>query len=108
MIAPPQPSARAFVDSHAGEVPPALIARVQSVLAAQGGEPQSAAAALLAASTTLLAGVLGDARAGREVALDLLAADACVTWAFESAAGDTADISTLAEDAMQQIAALAK
>lgn len=108
MMAPTQVSARAFVDSHAGEVPPALIARVQSVLAAQSGEPQSAEVALLAASTTLLGGVLGDSRAGREVALDLLAADACVTWAFESAVGDTTGISTLAEDAMQQIAALAK
>ncbi len=42
----------------------------------------------------------------RESALDLLAADALVTYAFESAAGQTANLAPRARDAMRRIALL--
>lgn len=102
-------TARAFVGAHAGQVPSALIARVQEVLAADvNAATLSAAESLLSASKTLLAAVLADADAGREVALDLLAADACVTWAFEAAADEPGTLAAQAERAMEQIAELAK
>jgi hypothetical protein len=101
-------SARAYVDAHAGQVPPALIERVQAVLSADpAAEQLPVADALLKASTTLLGAVLADREAGREVALDLLAADACVTWAFEAAADAPASLPAQAELAMQRIADLA-
>jgi len=66
------------------------------------------AEALLGAGESLLTAVLaprsGDARAA---ALDLLAADACVTWAFEAAADAPETISGRAEEAMRRIAAVA-
>jgi hypothetical protein len=46
----------------------------------------------------------GDARAA---ALDLLAADACVTWALEAAADEPGTLAQRAEDAMRRITQLA-
>lgn len=97
----------AFVAQRAGTAPPALIARVQAVLAADeslSGLP--VAEALLRAGETLLAAVLKDGEAGRAVALDLLAADTCVTWAFEAAADAPGSLAERAELAMQRIAEL--
>ncbi len=98
-----------FVARHAGEAPPALIARVQAVLSADaslGSLP--VAEALLRASEALLSAVLKDGEAGRAVALDLLAADTCVTWAFEAAAGDPGSLAQRTDAAMQRIAELAQ
>lgn len=109
MIVPPPTSARAYVDAHADQVPPALIARVQAVLAANhAADTLAVSEALLQASTTLLEAVLSEQQAGREVALDLLAADACVTWAFEAAADEPAGLPEQAGRAMERIAELAK
>jgi len=102
-------AASAFVASHAGQTPPALVEHVQAVLtadAAAAGLP--AAEALLRAGERLLSQVLADAGAGREVALDLLAADACVTWAFEAAADEPGTLPARADEAMARIAELAK
>jgi hypothetical protein len=67
------------------------------------------AEALLRAGERLLAEVIaprsGDARAA---ALDLLAADACVTWAFEAGADEPGTLAARAEDAMQRIALAAE
>lgn len=83
--------------------------RVEEILAA---DPTAASLAvtdaLLRASETLLASVLAGEGAGREVALDLLAADACVTWAFEAAAAAPGSLSVYAERAMQRVAEVAK
>lgn len=65
-------------------------------------------AAMAAASELLLARVLAaEVPSSRCVATDLLAADACVTYAFEAAADDPRSLAALAEGAMQRIAALA-
>lgn len=97
------------MDAHAGQVPPALIARVQAVLESNAdSDARGVSEALLQASTTLLEAVLHDREAGREVAMDLLAADACVTWAFEAAAEEPSGLPKQAERAMERIAELAK
>lgn len=98
-----------FVARHAGTAPPALIARVQAVLATdEGAANLPSAEALLRAGERLLAAVLDDSEAGRAVALDLLAADTCVTWAFEAAADDPGTLPARAEAAMHRIAELAQ
>ena len=63
--------------------------------------------AFIAASEELLRRVLGHSCAARSSALDLLAADACVTYAFEAAADEPGTIAARAESAMRRIAAIA-
>jgi hypothetical protein len=102
-------SHQAWVSQQGTDAPPALVRRVQAVLQANPGwEALCLADALLKAGEELLAAVLGDSTAGRDVALDLLAADACVTWAFEAAADAPISLQARAEQAMEQIAGLAK
>jgi hypothetical protein len=60
---------------------------------------------LAAASTLLRQTVRGNA-AGRETALDLLAADALVTYAFEAAADDVNALDGRAVGAMRHLGAL--
>jgi hypothetical protein len=105
-ISPPSTAAD-WVAAHAGSAPPALIARVQKVLDADPGSAAlPTAEALLRAGEALLGAVLEDSEAGRAVALDLLAADTCVTWAFEAAADDPGSLPARAEQAMARIAEL--
>jgi hypothetical protein len=63
--------------------------------------------AFIAASEVLLRRVLEGGAVARASALDLLAADACVTWAFECAADDPGTIASHAERATRGIAAIA-
>lgn len=101
-------SALAFVETHTGTAPPALLDRVSAVLASHPewkGYPVPEA--LLEAAQALLGSVLAPGEAGREVALDLLAADACVTWALEAAADQPAEFTVRADRMMQRIAEVA-
>lgn len=108
-ISVPSSPVSSFVARHAGTAPPALIARVQAVLAADDDAAAlPAAEALLRAGEALLKAVLDDSEAGRAVALDLLAADTCVTWAFEAAADEPGSLPARAEAAMARIAELAR
>lgn len=98
-----------WVKSQSGDAPPALVGRVGVVLEANPDwEALHVAEALLMAGERLLASVMTDSTAGREVALDLLAADACVTWAFEAAADEPSSLPLRAEQAMERIAGLAR
>jgi hypothetical protein len=63
--------------------------------------------ALLAAGEQLLQQVLSARANRRETAVDLLAADACVTYAFEAAADRPELLVALAEQSMKRIAQLA-
>jgi hypothetical protein len=63
--------------------------------------------AFLVAGEALLARLLNADRTNREGALDLLAADALVTYAFEAAAEEGSPIAERARRAMTRIAALA-
>lgn len=98
-----------WVRTQGAESPAALVERVLEVL---GEHPEwnavPTAEALLGAGEQLLASVLAEEKGeGRDVALDLLAADACVTWAFEAAADAPRTLGARAEAAMQRIAEVA-
>lgn len=99
----------AWVRAHGAEAPAALVDRVLEVLASHAEwHAVPTADALLGAGEELLASVLGEhSGEGRAVALDLLAADACVTWAFEAAADAPGTLPARAEAAMQRIAEVA-
>lgn len=91
------------------EVPERLVARVQEVLAAH---PQwqllPAADSLVSVADELLRGVLAQREGNgspRDQALDLLAADACVTWAFEAAADQPGSLGAHASATMERLAA---
>ena len=66
----------------------------------------SAADALLDSSEAAMQRLLVDGCLTRESALDLLAVDALVTYAFEAAADDPAAIEQRAQRALARIAAL--
>ena len=91
------------------EVPERLVARVREVLDAHsswGGLP--AAESLVFVADELLRTVLADGEgdgAPRDRALDLLAADACVTWAFEAAADQPGALGAHASATMERLAA---
>ena len=87
------------------EAPERLVARVREVLATNPRAKQlSVSEALLDAADALLRLVLRDGdEPARERALDLLAADACVTWALEVAADDPGTLSERARATMQRL-----
>jgi hypothetical protein len=88
--------------------PAALTACVRELLGSRAEwEQLSRVDAFVEASEVLLRRVLEGGAVARENALDLLAADACVTWAFEAAADDPGSIAGLAERATKGIAAIA-
>jgi hypothetical protein len=88
------------------EAPERLVARVREVLDAHpewGKAP--VAEALVEAAEVLLREVLREGEGpARDRALDLLAADACVTWAFEAAADDPASLGAHAKATMERLA----
>ncbi len=87
--------------------PDALAARLESLTAGHEASAPSAQALLEAAETGMRA-LLRDGCLTRSCALDLLAIDALVTYAFEAAADDPDDIDVRAADALRTIAALAE
>ncbi len=90
------------------EAPERLVARVQEVLGERSRVPKASVAdALVDAAEVLLREVLAEADGpARDKALDLLAADACVTWAFEAAADDPASLGAHAKATMERLAAV--
>lgn len=90
------------------EPPPALRARLASALGpAADRDRTDATDVLLATANTLVRGLLGGDATSRESALDLLAADALVTYAFEAAAESPRHLVVDATRAMTRLAALA-
>lgn len=87
--------------------PPALARRIGEAL---GDSAQRDAAetadVCLAAGERLVTTVLGEDDASRDRALDLLTADALVTYAFEAASAAPGELSARAARAMTSIAAL--
>ncbi len=98
----------AWLSARARAAPPALTACVSDLL---DSHPEWASLprvdAFIAASELLLRRVLEGGAVARAQALDLLAADACVTWAFEAAADDPGTIANRAERSTRGIAAIA-
>jgi len=87
--------------------PDALLRRLLEALGADASRGAGEAAeACLVAGERLLGIVLREDEASRDYALDLLAADALVTYAFEAASSNPGSLSTRAERAMRGIASL--
>ena len=89
--------------------PPALAERIANALgttstgAASGDGAALIVETCLAAAETLLARVLEEGGAARASALDLLAADALVTYAFEAASDEPALLPAAARAAMARL-----
>jgi hypothetical protein len=87
--------------------PPALVRRLRDSLGPDlDRDARDAVDACLDAGQRLVASVLSDEGASRDSALDLLAADALVTYAFEAASDRPNELSERAARAMSDIAAL--
>ncbi len=87
--------------------PPALAARLSELLAPYLHQPVSQVPdACLEAGENLLDALLASGSTSRGSALDLLAVDALVTYAFQAAADDPSQLESRAARAMAHIAAL--
>lgn len=99
---------RCWLDAREPAAPGALQARIGELVDAHPEwEALALPDALLAAGEQLLERVLSAPAKRRETAVDLLAADACVTYAFEAAADQPERLVALAELSMRRIAQLA-
>jgi hypothetical protein len=89
--------------------PEALVVRVEAALGGPAAATDAAVAPerLLDAAVLLLEPLLAREDAGRECALDLLAADALVTYAFEAASVDAERLDERTRAAMERLAGLA-
>lgn len=87
--------------------PPQLVARIDAMTAATAAH-DAAADVLLASAEAAMAGLLRDGCLTRESALDLLAVDALVTYAFEAAADDPEHLEDRAIRALARISTLAE
>lgn len=88
-------------------IPGALAQRLREVLGLQLTRPATDLADLfLTAGEGLLSLLLLEGRTSRETALDLLCADALVTYAFEAGSDDPASLQRRAERAMARISHL--
>jgi hypothetical protein len=97
-----------WLASREPEGPPALTACVRDLIESHPEWARlSRVDAFIAASELLLRRVLSGGAVARANAVFLLAADACVTWAFEAAADDPGTIAGRAERATKRIAAIA-
>ncbi len=101
-------SSEVWIAQRTAEAPSALRARVDDVLRVGAPVGTDAPEQLVRVAERLLGGLVAPQGGGehRQGALDLLAADAAVTWAFEKAADDPKTLATRAEDAMRRIAAV--
>jgi len=94
----------AWLQSRTPTPPPAMHARVVEALGSRGGEDASQTFdACLDAAASLLEELLREETLGRESAIDLLAADALVTYAFEAAADDIDRLDDRAAQAMTRL-----
>ncbi|MEP6990374.1 MAG: hypothetical protein ABJA80_05525 [bacterium] len=97
-----------WLDSRTPRPPAALVARLATVLNDAMAQSASGIPELfLSAGETLVARLLRNDSTARDSALDLLAADALLTYAFEAAGADVTTIDARATLAMSRIAALA-
>lgn len=102
------PTPRSWLASRQPVPPEALIQRLTAVLGARADEEVAdLPEAMLSAGEALLSKLLCEGRTDRQTALDLLAADAFVTYAFEAASDDPSRITERAQRAMAQISHLA-
>lgn len=88
--------------------PPALAAQLKAMIATDAVRPVSEVPEVcLRAAENHLRKLLASGSTSRETAMDLLAVDALVTYAFEAAAGDASQIEARTKNAMSRIGLLA-
>ena len=98
----------AWLASRTPAPPAALRERLEALLAPHLGADESQLPDLcLAAAARLVQSLLDEGRTGRESALDLLAADALVTYAFEAGSTEPATLAPRAAAALRTLLALA-
>lgn len=96
-----------WLDARNPSGPAALRARIDDALgAAANGESATTASACLAAAETIVEELMLRDCTSRESALDLLAADALVTYAFEAASESPLQLVERATQAMMRMASL--
>ena len=96
-----------WLDARRPLPPPALRARIDAALAdSLESDERGAAEACLGAGERVVESLLRENATSRETAIDLLAADALVTYAFEAASDRPTELASLAAEAMSRIAAL--
>lgn len=97
-----------WLDARTPAPPPRLARRLRAALApVMGREVRELPEAAVAAAEAILRALLDGGCTGRAQALDLLTADALVTYAFEAAGDEPDAIAARADDAMRRLAALA-
>jgi len=97
-----------WLRSRVPEPPRDLASRIAAMTAGTAGAPVAPhASALLDAGEAAMGTVLQGGCLTRQSALDLLAVDAIVTYAFEAAADDPDRLEERAAEALARIAALA-
>ncbi|MCU0626402.1 MAG: hypothetical protein MUF21_07955 [Gemmatimonadaceae bacterium] len=94
-----------WIAAHAAQPPARLRARLDEVTGS-GTDAAAPADALAFAGQELLASILAAGTTARDAALDLLTADALVTYAFEAAADEPALIDRRAAATMRALASL--
>ena len=98
----------AWLDGRRPLPPENLAAHVRRALGASSERPaEEIVARCLDAAESLLISLRDAPDAGREVALDLLAADALITYAFEAAAEDPLTLDEVARGAMWRVGQVA-
>ena len=96
-----------WLDARRPVPPPALRTRIDVALGdSLGSDADDALEACLSAGERLVESLLRNNATTRESALDLLAADALVTYAFEAGSDRPRELAGRARDAMTRIAAL--
>lgn len=96
-----------WLDSRTPPPPDALRERLQAVANPVMRSSAPDPSALIETAERLLGALLRNNASRRERALDLLAADALVTYAFEAAAEDASNLERLTSDAMRRLSAVA-
>lgn len=96
-----------WLDGRTPAAPPALRARIREALGdASTADAERVGDVCLATAERLVGGLLAGDCTSRDCALDLLTADALVTYAFEAAEASPGDLVPRAAAAMHRIAAL--
>ena len=99
---------RDWLSTRTPPPPAALRARIDDALGDRANAPAAnALAENVAAAEALLRELLARPTTGRESALDLLAVDALITYAFEAAADDPMNLAAGARASMVRLSALA-
>ncbi len=99
----------AWVGEREHTMPPALAAHLREAMAgAERGEVTGTPDRLIAAGIDLVATVAAAEPMSRDQALDLLVADALLTYAFEAAADEPETLVARADAAMRRIAKIGR